>query len=160
MADNMTIEELAARVGEEVGVSRWFLIDQKRIDAFADVTGDHQFIHVDPAAAASTPFGGTIAHGFLSLSMLSAFAFDALPAIANRTMGVNYGFDKVRFLTPVPSGARLRARFTLRACEAKTPTDWVTRYAVTVQIEGQSRPALVADWITMAKIATANAAKG
>ncbi|MBN9064685.1 MAG: nodulation protein NodN [Rhizobiales bacterium 65-9] len=152
MTGEIAIEELAARVGQEVGVSRWFQIGQDRIDAFADVTEDHQFIHVDPAAAAQTPFGTTIAHGFLSLSMLSAFAYDALPAIANRTMGVNYGFDRIRFLTPVPSNARLRARFTLRECEAKTATDWVTRYAVTVDIEGQSRPALVADWITMAKI--------
>lgn len=153
MADKITMEALAARVGEEIGVSRWFVVDQKRIDGFADVTEDHQFIHVDPVAAAKTPFKGTIAHGFLSLSMLSAFAYDALPDIADRVMGVNYGFDKIRFLTPVPAGAKVRARFTLRECEAKSPTDWVTRYAVTVDIDGQTRPALIADWITMSMIA-------
>lgn len=153
MADKITMEALAARVGEEIGVSRWFVVDQKRIDGFADVTEDHQFIHVDPVAAAKTPFKGTIAHGFLSLSMLSAFAYDALPDIADRAMGVNYGFDKIRFLTPVPAGAKVRARFTLRECEAKSPTDWVTRYAVTVDIDGQTRPALIADWITMSMIA-------
>lgn len=155
MAEQIAIEELAQRVGQEVGVSRWFTIDQKRIDGFADVTEDHQFIHVDPEAAAKTPFKGTIAHGFLSLSMLSAFAYDALPDIANRAMGVNYGFDKVRFLTPVPSGAKVRGRFTLRECEAKSATDWVTRYAVAVDIEGRTRPALIADWITMSMIAPA-----
>ncbi|WP_342360730.1 MaoC family dehydratase [Terrarubrum flagellatum] len=157
MAETLTIEELAARVGEEVGVSRWFLIDQSRIDSFADVTEDHQFIHVDPAAAAATPFKGTIAHGFLSLSMLSAFAYDALPEIEHRAMGVNYGFDKIRFLTPVPSGAKVRGRFTLRSCEQKSAVDWVTKYAVAVDIEGTTRPALVADWITMTKIAAEHA---
>lgn len=157
MAGEIAIEELAKRVGQEVGASRWFLIDQNRIDAFADVTEDHQFIHVDPVAAAETPFKTTIAHGFLSLSMLSAFAYDALPTIANQAMGVNYGFDKVRFLTPVPCGSKVRGRFTLRECDAKSPVDWVTRYAVAVDIEGQSRPALVADWITMTKIALLDA---
>jgi acyl dehydratase len=157
MAGKTTIEALAARVGEEIAVSRWFPIDQAMINAFADVTQDHQFIHVDPAAAAQTPFKTTIAHGFLTLSMLSAFAYDALPDIERRAMGVNYGFDKVRFLTPVPSGARVRARFTLREADSKKAGEWVMRYAVTVDIAGAPRPALIADWITMSYIAPARA---
>ena len=149
MGARTTIEALAARAGEEVAVSRWFTIDQALINAFADITHDHQFIHVDPAAAAKTPFKTTIAHGFLTLSMLSAMAIESLPEIEHRTMGVNYGFDKIRFLTPVRSGSKVRARFTLRDATSRTPGEWVTRYAVAVDIEGASRPALVADWITM-----------
>lgn len=155
MKAETSIEALQAHVGEEIGVSRWFLLDQAKIDAFADLTDDRQFIHVDPEAAAKTPFGTTIAHGFLTLAMLSAFAYDALPAIGGRTMGVNYGFDKIRFLSPVPSGAKVRARFTLRECAEKTPGSWVLRYGVIVDIEGASRPALAADWITIATIARA-----
>ena len=109
----MTIEELAARVGGEPFVSRWFVIDQARIDAFAEITEDRQFIHVDPQAARATPFGGTIAHGFLTLAMLSAFAQDARPKVSGVAMGVNYGFDRLRFLAPVPAGARMRGRFKL-----------------------------------------------
>jgi acyl dehydratase len=152
MAGTITIEALAARVGEEIGVSRWVTLDQAAIDAFADVTQDHQFIHVDPAAAAKTPFKGTIAHGFLTLSMLSAFFADAIPVIEGQTMGVNYGFDKIRFLTPVQSGAKVRGRFTLRECAAKSATDWMTRFAVAVDIKGGTRPALVADWITLSVV--------
>jgi acyl dehydratase len=153
MAEKTTMDALAARVGQEIATSRWFPIDQKLIDAFADVTQDHQFIHIDPAAAAKTPFKTTIAHGFLTLSMLSAFAYDALPDIENRAMGVNYGFDKIRFLTPVPSGAKVRGRFTLREAEQKSPGEWVLKYAVAVDIDGAPRPALVADWITMSYMA-------
>ncbi len=153
MPEKMTMEALAARAGEEIAVSNWFPIDQSLINAFADITHDHQFIHVDPVAAAKTPFRTTIAHGFLTLSMFSAFAYDALPDIENRAMGVNYGFDKIRFLTPVPSGAKVRGRFTLREAEQKSPGEWVLKYAVTVDIEGAPRPALVADWITMSYIA-------
>src|SRR5580698_2579435 len=104
----MRIDEYIARAGGEIGLSRWFTIDQKRIDAFAEITEDRQFIHVDPEAAKASPFGETIAHGFLTLSMLSALAMDALPAIEGRAMGVNYGFEKLRFLSPVPVGARIR----------------------------------------------------
>src|SRR5665213_2409439 len=107
------INELIGLAGTETGVSKWFTIDQKRIDAFAEITEDRQFIHVDPDAARATPFGGTIAHGFLTLSMFSAFASDALPRIDGLAMGVNYGFEKLRFLSPVPAGARIRGRFRL-----------------------------------------------
>src|SRR5260370_27172519 len=113
------MDEYIAHSGTEVGVSRWFAIDQSRIAAFADITEDRQFIHVDPEAARATPFGGAIAHGFLTLSMLSALAMDALPAIEGRAMGVNYGFDKLRFLSPVPAGARIRRRLQLASVTAR-----------------------------------------
>src|SRR5580692_7213184 len=110
---SITIDELIALAGSETGVSRWFTIDQKRIDAFAEITEDRQFIHIDPEAARATPFGGTIAHGFLTLAMLSAMAKDALPPLAGVALGVNYGLDRLRFLTPVKAGARVRGRFAL-----------------------------------------------
>jgi acyl dehydratase len=145
----ISIEDLIARIGKEAGLSRWFAIDQSRIDAFAEVTEDRQFIHVDPQAARATPFGGTIAHGFLTLSMLSALAMDALPRVANLAMGVNYGFDKLRFVTPVPAGARIRGRFVLQAVTQRSPLEYQSRNAVTVEIEGAEKPALVADWLTL-----------
>jgi acyl dehydratase len=144
---------LAARAGEEVGVSDWFLIDQARIDAFADVTEDWQFIHVDAGAAAKTPFGGTIAHGFLTLSLLSAMAYQAAPMIENLVMGVNYGFDKIRFLQPVRSGKRVRGRFKLLDAGERDPGRWLIRQEVTVEIEGEPKPALVAEWLAMNVVA-------
>src|SRR3954470_7737419 len=138
-----TLDEIRARVGEEVGVSDWILIDQARIDAFAEVTEDRQFIHVDPAAAAKTPFGGTIAHGFLTLSLLSRMAADAMLRPEGVKMGVNYGLDRVRFLAPVRSGKRIRGRFTLKSLEEKRPGQWQFLHAVTVEIEGEEKPALL-----------------
>src|SRR3954464_13453528 len=108
-----TLDEIRARVGEEVGVSGWILVDQARIDAFAEVTEDHQFIHIDPEAAAKTPFGGTVAHGFLTLSLLSRMAADAMVRLEGVKMGVNYGFERVRLMAPVRSGKRVRGRFVL-----------------------------------------------
>ena len=113
MANSIDLKDYAARKGQAVGTSRWFVIDQKRINEFAEVTEDWQFIHVDPEKAANTPFRGTVAHGFLTLSLLVPMAIDALPALNRRVMGVNYGFDKIRFVTPVPSGGRVRAHFKL-----------------------------------------------
>ena len=144
-----SIEDIKSRVGSEVGVSDWILVDQARIDAFAGVTDDHQFIHVDPAAAAATPFGGTIAHGFLTLSLLSRMAADAMLRPDNIRMGVNYGFEKVRFLAPVRSGKRVRGRFTLVSFEEKRPGQHQFVHSVTVEIEGEDKPALIADWIGM-----------
>jgi acyl dehydratase len=144
-----TLEEIKNRIGSEVGVSDWILVDQARIDAFADVTEDHQFIHIDPEAAAKTPFGGTIAHGFLSLSLLSRMAADAMLRPEGIKMGVNYGFEKVRFLTPVRSGKRIRGRFTLASFEEKRPGQYQFVHNVTVEIEGEDKPALIADWIGM-----------
>jgi acyl dehydratase len=134
--------------GQEIGVSSWHLVDQLRIDAFADVTKDHQFIHVDPLRAArETPFGTTIAHGFLSLSLLSAFAYEVLPSIEGTVMSVNYGFDKLRFVSPVRSGARVRGRFKLIEATQRAPKELLSRTHVTVDIEGEDKPALVADWL-------------
>ncbi|MGE0179371.1 MAG: MaoC family dehydratase [Sphingomonas sp.] len=144
-----SLEEIKARIGREVGVSDWILIDQARIDAFADVTEDPQFIHIDPEAAAKTPFGGTIAHGFLSLSLLSRMAADAMLRPEAVKMGVNYGFEKVRFIAPVRSGRRVRGRFVLARFEEKRPGQLQFTHQVTVEIEGEDKPALIADWIGM-----------
>lgn len=141
-------EAYLALVGKEIGVSSWRLVDQQRIDAFADITEDHQFIHVDPARAArETPFGATIAHGFLTLSLLSTFAYEVLPAVEGAAMGVNYGFDKLRFVSPVRSGKRVRGRFRLAEATFRAPTELLSRTQVSVEIEGEDKPALVADWL-------------
>jgi len=145
----ITIEHLQAKIGAETGVSRWFEISQARIDAFAEVTEDRQFIHVDPVAAKATPFGGAIAHGFLTLSMLSAIAYDALPRVEGLAMGVNYGFDKVRFVAPVHAGARIRGRFKLEALTRRSLSELQAINAVTVEIEGSDKPALVAQWLSL-----------
>ena len=145
----IAIADLAARVGGAPIVSRWFTLDQARIDAFATVSEDRQFIHVDPVAAKATPFGGTIAHGFLTLAMLSAMADDALPPVAGLAISVNYGFDRVRFLTPVKAGARVRGVFALADATLRASREWLMRYETTVEIEGADKPALVAQWLTM-----------
>lgn len=144
----MTLDELAALAGRELGVSGWVPVTQSEIDAFAALTGDDQFIHVDPVRAAETPFGGTVAHGFLTLSLLSRFAREARPRIAGARMGVNYGFDRVRFVAPVQAGSRVRGRFRLTGVERTAPGEATLHWQVTVEIEGVDRPALVADWIT------------
>ena len=144
-----SIGEIRDKVGSEIGVSDWILVDQKAIDAFAEVTRDHQFIHVDPEAAAKTPFGGTVAHGFLTLSLLSRMAADAMLRPDGISMGVNYGFEKVRFIAPVRSGKRVRGRFRLDAFDEKRPGQFQFVHNVTVEIEGEDKPALVADWIGM-----------
>ena len=142
-----TIEEIQGRVGSEIGVSDWILVDQARIDAFADVTEDHQFIHVDPERAAKTPFRGTVAHGFLTLSLLSRMADGVMLRPATLRMAVNYGFDKVRFMAPVRSGKRVRGRFKMLSAEEKRASQWQITYEVTVEIEDEEKPALIADWI-------------
>ena len=140
--------KLAEHIGQ-VFESHWVTVDQERIDAFAHVTEDKQFIHVDPEKAAETPFGGTVAHGFLTLSLLSTMAYGVLPKIEGIAMGVNYGFDKVRFLHPVRSGSRVRARFTLVAASRRSAREWQLTYDVSVEIEGAHKPALAATWLTM-----------
>lgn len=141
------LEEIRSKVGEEIGVSGWLTIDQKRIDEFADATDDHQFIHIDPQAAAQTPFGGTIGHGFLSLSMLSRMAADAMLVPDNIKMALNYGLDRVRFIAPVKSGKRIRGRFRLDSVDEKAPGQLLLRHTVTVEIEGEEKPALTAEWL-------------
>jgi acyl dehydratase len=143
------LDEIHSRIGQEVGVSSWLIIDQARIDSFAEATEDRQFIHVDPEAAARTPFGGTIAHGFLTLSLLSRMAAEAMLLPEGSRMVVNYGFDRVRFLAPVRSGTRVRGRFVLDSVEEKAPDQLLMRHSVTVEIEGQQKPALTAEWLTL-----------
>jgi acyl dehydratase len=143
----MTGHESAAAQAGQIYRSEWLLVDQSMIDRFADATEDHQFIHVDPAAAAQTPFGGTVAHGFLTLSLLSRL-HASMPRPHNARMGVNYGFDKVRFVTPVRSGSRIRAVTTIAAIEEKRPGQFQQRLEVTVEIEGADKPALIAAWLT------------
>ena len=142
-----SLDEIKAKIGTSLGASPWIEVDQKAIDTFADVTGDHQFIHVDPAAAAQTPFGGTIAHGFLTLSLLSQMAAHVMLVPDTTRMAVNYGFEKVRFIAPVRSGKRVRGHFTLASAEEKRPGQWQFVHHVTVEIEGEDKPALTADWI-------------
>ena len=142
--------DLASYVGKEFGLSDWVEVSQDQIDRFADATGDHQFIHVDPArAVAETPFGGTIAHGFLTLSLLSKLAGEALPQIEGRVMGINYGFERVRFLSPVRSGSRVRGRFVLQSAGPRGEREILMRFAVTVEIENEDKPALAAEWLTL-----------
>jgi len=142
-------EDLKGLIGSEVGVSDWIAVTQDRINVFADVTEDHQFIHINEEAAKMTPFGGTIAHGFFTLSLLSKFAEGAGLVIEGVKMGVNYGFEKVRFLAPVPSGARVRGRFVLKDVVEKKTGQFLITYEVSVDIEGQNKPALIADWLAM-----------
>lgn len=142
------LDAYQAMVGKEIGVSSWHLIDQPRIDSYADVIEDHQFIHVDPERAKKeTAFGTTIAHGFLTMSLLSIMSYEVMPVIAGTTMGVNYGFDKLRFISPVRSGKRVRGRFVLAEAKLRKPNELQSRTNVTVEIEGEDKPALVAEWL-------------
>ncbi|PHS40532.1 MAG: Nodulation protein N [Robiginitomaculum sp.] len=147
---NNVLADLQAKIGEELGVSDWAEMTQERISTFADVTEDHQFIHIDAEKSKMfTPFGGTIAHGFLTLSMLSRFAETGLPSVQGAKMGMNYGLNKVRFLSPVPSGAKIRGRFTLTSAEEKNPGQLLLCHTITVEIDGGTKPAAVADWLSL-----------
>ena len=149
MSEAISREDLERLVGRELGVSEWLEVDQERVDQFADVTGDHQFIHVDPVRAAATPFGGTIAHGFLTLSLLVDLCLGFIPKLKNTAMLLNYGFDKVRFITPVRVGSRIRARGTLGEVTERKPGQILVRIDVTVEIENEEKPALVAEWLSL-----------
>lgn len=129
--------------------SQWVDIPQERIDAFAEATDDHQFIHVDPEAASETIFGGTVAHGFLTLSMLSVMHNDCVPKTREQTMGINYGFNRVRFMNAVPAGARIRGLFTLSAGRQRGPNLFHLTFEVTVEIENVDKPAMTAIWLTL-----------
>ena len=144
-----TTDTIADFVGKETGTSDWVVLDQDRINKFADVTEDHQFIHVNEEAAKMTPFGTTVAHGFLSLSMLSKLASGSIVVLEGVKMGNNYGFEKVRFVAPVKSGKRIRGHFTLMSADQKIPGQWTFKYGVKVEIEGEDKPALVAEWLSM-----------
>jgi len=146
----MTPQEMQAKIGETVGTSEWLLIDQEMIDKFADATGDHQFIHVNPAMAAMTPFGGTIAHGFLTLSLIPVLTEKSdIERPAGLKMALNYGGNRVWFLQPVRSGKRVRAHFKLIGLEEKRPGQWQQTVEITLEIEGETKPGYVAEWISM-----------
>jgi acyl dehydratase len=142
---------LELQIGQEVGVSNWITVDQAMIDQFAKTTHDDQWIHIDPdRAARDTPFGGTIAHGFLTLSLASRFSYDCFDFAPGQVMGINYGFNRLRFLSPVRAGSRLRGRFTLSGVIQRNATDLLRDTVLTIEIEGQDTPALVADWLGLA----------
>ncbi|GAB5471349.1 MAG: MaoC family dehydratase [Rhodospirillales bacterium] len=150
MRAQVSLAELRAKVGQELGLSDWIVVDQARIDAFAEVGLDDQFIHVDPERArAETPFGGTIAHGFLTLSLLTPLGATILPELTGRAMGINYGIEKLRFLAPVRAGKRLRGRFHLLDVTERQPGQILIRYGVSVEIEGEEKPALAAEWLAL-----------
>ena len=145
----VTAEELKSYVGKSLGVSDWIVVDQNMINTFADSTGDHQFIHVDEEKAKLTPFGGTIAHGFLTLSLMPVMMTTAdTPRPSGVKMAVNYGMNKVRFLAPVRSGKKVRGHITLLELDEKRPGQWQQTVEISVEIEGEDKPALLAEWIT------------
>lgn len=145
----MTRDELLEAVGTELGRSDWMQIDQARIDDFARVTEDHQFVHVDPVRAAETPFGSTIAHGLLTLSLIVPLCWDFVPKLDGTKLLLNYGFDRVRFVTPVRVNSRIRATATLADAAARKPDQWLIRLDVTIGIEDETSPALVAEWLSL-----------
>ncbi|HEX7710648.1 MAG TPA: MaoC family dehydratase [Sphingomonadaceae bacterium] len=146
----MTPEDLKARIGQPIGTSDWLLVDQAMIDKFADATGDHQFIHVNPEMAKLTPFGSTIAHGFLTLSLIPVLTEKSdIERPDGLKMAMNYGGNRVRFLQPVHSGKRVRAHFKLAGFEEKRPGQWLQTAEVTLEIEGEEKPAYVAEWLSL-----------
>ena len=153
MAETIKAEDLPSLVGKDLEPSSWMEITQERVNQFADATNDHQFIHIDPDKAAQTPFGGPIAHGFLSLSLLSFLNEQNSIMPANLAMGINYGSDKVRYLMPVRVGKRIRSRQKVLEVTEKNPGQWLLKTAVTVEIEGEETPALVAEILTMLVVA-------
>ena len=141
--------EIPGMVGQVVGTSQWVEITQERVDKFAEATGDFQFIHVDPEKAALTPFGGTIAHGFLTLSLIPLLTMESdCPRAEGVKMGVNYGGNRTRFLAPVRVGKRVRGHFKLLEMEEKRPGQWQQTMEVTVEIEGEDKPALICEWVS------------
>ena len=149
MALTLNIDQLNDYIGKEVGISEWLLVDQERINQFADATGDHQYIHVDSDRAAQTPFGTTIAHGFLTMSLMVLMGYEGSTKLENSVMGINYGFDKLRFINPVKVNSKIRGRFQLISAEEKKPNQWLLKHNITVEIAGEEKPALVAEWLGM-----------
>ncbi|MGJ8559135.1 MAG: MaoC family dehydratase [Litorimonas sp.] len=143
------VSEIAGKVGETMGTSDWIEVGQERINQFAECTGDHQFIHVNPEMAKMTPFGTTIAHGFLSLSLLPLMSETAAASVEGARMGVNYGLNKLRFITPVKNGKKVRGHFKLTGYDEKAPGQHLLTQEVTVEIEGEDKPALVAETLTL-----------
>lgn len=149
MANTISLEALRGSVGQRQAPSRWYRLDADRVQAFADRTEDWQYIHLDAERAAQTPFGGPVAHGFLTLSMLSAMSYDVLAEPEGTQMSVNYGFDKLRFIAPVPVGARIRGHFTLQGLKERRAGEIMCTHQVEVEIEGGDRPALAAEWLNL-----------
>jgi len=149
MALTLSVDQLNDYIGEEVGISEWLLVDQERINQFAEATGDHQYIHVDSERAAQTPFGSTIAHGFLTMSLMVLMGYEGSTKLKNSVMGINYGFDKLRFINPVKVNSKIRGRFRLISAEEKNTNQWLLKHNKTVEIAGEEKPALVAEWLGM-----------
>jgi acyl dehydratase len=146
----MTPQEIAAKVGEHFATSEWVEMSQERINQFADATGDHQFIHINEEAAKMTPFGGTIAHGFLTLSMIPYLSANSdMPRVDGIKMAVNYGGNKTRFIAPVRSGKRIRGHWKLLEMAEKRPGQWQQTVEITIEIEGEDKPALICEWMTL-----------
>ena len=153
MTNKVSVKDLKEFLGKEVGLTEWIEINQNQINKFADATGDFQYIHVDEDRAAETPFGSTIAHGFLTLSLLSKLSsMNGGMKLENSVMGINYGLDKVRFINPVKVDSKIRARFRLISAEEKKPKHYLLKHNVTVEIEGNEKPALIAEWLGMTVI--------
>ncbi|MGA0794559.1 MAG: MaoC family dehydratase [Quisquiliibacterium sp.] len=143
-----TLEQMLQRIGSDFGSSAWMMIDQPMISSFAKLTQDEYFIHVDPARAArETPHGGTIAHGFLTLSLLAQMGYQVCPLVEGTKSGVNYGFNRLRFVAPVPTGSRVRGHFRLEDFEVQPGKRWTATWEVTIEIEGADKPAIVAEWL-------------
>ena len=154
MNNVVSTDQLVGYIGKEVGLTDWFEVDQERINNFAEATGDFQYIHVDEERAAETPFGATIAHGFLTLSLLSKLSsMSGGIKLENSVMGINYGLNKVRFLNPVKVNSKIRARFELISAEEKKPKHYLLKHNVTVEIEGEEKPALIAEWLGLSVLA-------
>lgn len=146
----ITLAEYEKRVGTEIGLSDWITVSQQMIDGFSNVTGDRQFIHNNPERAANeTPFGGAIAHGFLTLSLITQMYKDTTPVIAGHEVVINYGLNRIRFLSPVPSGARIRGRIILAKVEPRGTDQILTENKVVVEIEGAEKPAMLGTWVTL-----------
>jgi acyl dehydratase len=148
MSDAVSPDVIGSLVGKPLGTSDWFTIDQERVDAFADVTEDHQFVHVDPERAAKTPFGSTIAHGLLTLSLIVHLCLEFIPRLERTQMVLNYGFDRVRFPAPVRVGRRVRAKTSLAGVARRKQDEYLLTVHVEIEIEGEPKPALVADWLS------------
>ena len=145
----LSLSDYRAAIGREIGQSDWVRIDQPMIDAFADLTGDNQYIHIDPIRARQSPLGGTVAHGFLTLAIIGGLGPKIIPPIEGTKIGYNYGFNRVRLVAPVPSGSRIRVAFVARGVEERAPGQVMLKLGVTVEIENQAKPALVAEWLTL-----------
>jgi acyl dehydratase len=152
MSETWTIDEFRSRVGQEVGVSDWFLVEEETIRGFADLTQDWAFVHVDAERARQAGLPGIIAHGFLTMAFIATLVPTGLPRMKDVTVGFNYGFNRLRLVAPVPAGKRIRGRFALKEYVERVPGEWLLTFGVTIEIEGEERPALVAEWLILYRI--------